>query len=290
MIYSMTGYAANQVQINSATIQLEIKSVNHRFLDITIKSAEEFKPLENQLRTLIAQYINRGKIDIKLFLKDNQSQNNILELNHTLLQKYLSLITQIEEYGINQAPLTVPQILAIPGILSQTQFAADEIQEPLLAEFALLLTKFVKTQSIEGDKLQQLLDSRLKQITEIVVQIKPLLGKVTSEYQMKLKQRLAEFIHESEINDARLQQEFAFFCQKMDVSEEIDRLQAHVNEFNALLNKGGQIGKRLDFICQEMHREANTFGSKSVAIETTQKAVDLKVLIEQIREQVQNIM
>ena len=107
---------------------------------------------------------------------------------------------------------------------------------------------------------------------------------------MKLKQRLAEFIHESEINDARLQQEFAFFCQKMDVSEEIDRLQAHVNEFNALLNKGGQIGKRLDFICQEMHREANTFGSKSVAIETTQKAVDLKVLIEQIREQVQNIM
>ena len=290
MIYSMTGYAANQGQKNSATIQLEIKSVNHRFLDITIKSAEEFKPLENQLRTLIAQYINRGKIDIKLFLKDNQSQNNTLELNHTLLQKYLSLITQIEEYGINQAPLTAPQILAIPGILSQAQFAADEIQEPLLAEFAALLTNFVQTQSIEGDKLQQLLDSRLKQITEIVVQIKPLLGKVTSEYQIKLKQRLAEFIHESEINDARLQQEFAFFCQKMDVSEEIDRLQAHVNEFNALLNKGGQIGKRLDFICQEMHREANTFGSKSVAIETTQKAVDLKVLIEQIREQVQNIM
>ncbi len=290
MIYSMTGYAANQIQINSATIQLEIKSVNHRFLDITIKSAEEFKSLENQLRTLIAQYINRGKIDIKLFLKDNQSQNNTLELNHNLLQKYLNLITQIEGYGINQAPLTVPQILAIPGILSQAQFETDEIQEPLLAEFAALLTKFVQTQSIEGDKLQQLLSSRLKQITEIVAQIKPLLGKVTAEYQTKLKQRLAEFIHESEINDARLQQEFAFFCQKMDVSEEIDRLQAHVNEFNALLNKGGQIGKRLDFICQEMHREANTFGSKSVAIETTQKAVDLKVLIEQIREQVQNIM
>ncbi|RTL13253.1 MAG: YicC family protein [Neisseriaceae bacterium] len=290
MIYSMTGYAANQIQINSATIQLEIKSVNHRFLDITIKSAEEFKSLENQLRTLMAQYINRGKIDIKLFLKDNQSQNNTLELNHELLQKYLNLMTQIEKYGISQAPLTIPQILSIPGILSQTQFTTDEIQEPLLTEFSVLLSKFVQTQSIEGEKLQQLLSSRLTQIAEVVTQIKPLLGKVTAEYQTKLKQRLAEFMRESEINDARLQQELAFFCQKMDVSEELDRLQAHVNEFNALLNKGGQIGKRLDFICQEMHREANTFGSKSVAIETTQKAVDLKVLIEQIREQVQNIM
>ena len=290
MIYSMTGYAANQIQINSATIQLEIKSVNHRFLDITIKSAEEFKPLENQLRTLIAQYINRGKIDIKLFLKENQNHNNTLELNHALLQKYLNLITQIEAYGVNQASLTTSQILALPGILTQAQFETDEIQEPLLAEFSALLTKFVQTQSIEGDKLQQLLSSRLEQISEIVTQIKPMLGKVTSEYQAKLRQRLAEFIQESEINDARLQQEFAFFCQKMDVSEEVDRLQAHVNEFNALLKKGGQIGKRLDFICQEMHREANTFGSKSVAIETTQKAVDLKVLIEQIREQVQNIM
>lgn len=290
MIYSMTGYAANQIQINSATIQLEIKSVNHRFLDITIKSAEEFKSLENQLRTLMAQYINRGKIDIKLFLKDNQSQNNTLELNHELLQKYLNLMTQIEKYGISQAPLTIPQILSIPGILSQTQFTTDEIQEPLLTEFSVLLSKFVQTQSIEGEKLQQLLSSRLTQIAEIVTQIKPLLSKITAEYQTKLKQRLAEFMRESEINDARLQQELAFFCQKMDVSEELDRLQAHVNEFNALLNKGGQIGKRLDFICQEMHREANTFGSKSVAIETTQKAVDLKVLIEQIREQVQNIM
>jgi uncharacterized protein (TIGR00255 family) len=290
MIYSMTGYAANPIQINSATIQLEIKSVNHRFLDITIKSAEEFKPLENQLRTLISQHISRGKIDIKLFLKENHNHNSTLELNHELLKKYLNLVTQIEEYGISQAPLTIPQILAIPGILSQAQFEADEIQEPLLAEFAVLLTKFVQTQSIEGDKLQQLLSSRLEQIAEIVTQIKPILNNIITEYQAKLKQRLAEFMQESEVNDARLQQELAFFCQKMDVSEEIDRLQAHVNEFNALLQKGGQIGKRLDFICQEMHREANTFGSKSVAIETTQKAVDLKVLIEQIREQVQNIM
>ncbi|MBX9597839.1 MAG: YicC family protein [Burkholderiales bacterium] len=290
MIYSMTGYAANPIQINSATIQLEIKSVNHRFLDITIKSAEEFKPLENQLRTLISQHISRGKIDIKLFLKENHNHNSTLKLNHELLKKYLSLVTQIEEYGISQAPLTIPQILAIPGILSQAQFEADEIQEPLLAEFAVLLTKFVQTQSIEGDKLQQLLSSRLEQIAEIVTQIKPILNNIITEYQAKLKQRLAEFMQESEVNDARLQQELAFFCQKMDVSEEIDRLQAHVNEFNALLQKGGQIGKRLDFICQEMHREANTFGSKSVAIETTQKAVDLKVLIEQIREQVQNIM
>lgn len=290
MIYSMTGYAAKPIQINSSLIQLEIKSVNHRFLDITIKSAEEFKPLENVMRNLISQHISRGKIDIKCFFKDNKELNQELHLNQELLTQYLALITQINNLNNSPAPISATQIIAMPGIIKQQNLNLEEIQEPILHGFTDLLQEFKLTQSSEGDKLSEILTTRLTQIQEIILNIHPLLTQITHDYREKLKLRLSEVLGESEINDSRLQQEFAFFCQKMDVNEEIDRLGAHVSEFKQLLTKGGAVGKRLDFICQEMHREANTFGSKSVSIETTQKAVDLKVLIEQIREQIQNIM
>lgn len=290
MIYSMTGYAAKPIQINSSLIQLEIKSVNHRFLDITIKSADEFKPLENLMRNLISQHISRGKIDIKCFFKDNKELKQELHLNQELLTQYLALITQINDLNDSPAPISATQIIAMPGIIKQQNLNLEEIQEPILQGFSDLLQEFKLTQSSEGDKLVDILTTRLTQIQEIILNIHPLLAQITHDYREKLKLRLSEVLGESEINDGRLQQEFAFFCQKMDVNEEIDRLGAHVSEFKQLLTKGGAVGKRLDFICQEMHREANTFGSKSVSIETTQKAVDLKVLIEQIREQIQNIM
>lgn len=290
MIYSMTGYAAKPIQINSSLIQLELKSVNHRFLDITIKSAEEFKPLETTLRNLISQEITRGKIDIKCFFKDNKSLDQELHLNQAMLTQYLSLIKQVNQLNDNPAPISATQIIAMPGIIKQQDLSLDDIQEDILTGFRELITAFKVTQANEGEKIFEMLSSRLSQITEIIEQVKPILIKVTADYREKLKLRLSEVLGETEISDTRLQQEFAFFCQKMDVNEEIDRLGAHVTEFTMLLIKGGAIGKRLDFICQEMHREANTFGSKSVSIETTQKAVDLKVLIEQIREQIQNIM
>ncbi len=290
MIYSMTGYAAKPIQINSSLIQLEIKSVNHRFLDITIKSADEFKPLENLMRNLISSQISRGKIDIKCFFKDNKELNQELHLNQELLKEYLALINQINQLNEFPAPVSAAQIIAMPGIIKQQNLNLEEIQEPILQGFTDLLQEFKLTQESEGNKLLDILTARLTQIQEIIFNIHPLLAQITHDYREKLKLRLSEVLGESEINDSRLQQEFAFFCQKMDVNEEIDRLGAHVSEFKQLLNKGGAIGKRLDFICQEMHREANTFGSKSVSIETTQKAVDLKVLIEQIREQIQNIM
>lgn len=290
MIYSMTGYAAKPIQINSSLIQLEIKSVNHRFLDITIKSADEFKPLENLMRNLISSQISRGKIDIKCFFKDNKELNQELHLNQELLKEYLALINQINQLNEFPAPVSAAQIIAMPGIIKQQNLNLEEIQEPILQGFTDLLQEFKLTQEAEGNKLLDILTARLTQIQEIIFNIQPLLAQITHDYREKLKLRLSEVLGESEINDSRLQQEFAFFCQKMDVNEEIDRLGAHVSEFKQLLTKGGAIGKRLDFICQEMHREANTFGSKSVSIETTQKAVDLKVLIEQIREQIQNIM
>ncbi len=290
MIYSMTGYAAKPIQINSALIQIELKSVNHRFLDITFKSAEEFKPLETTLRNLLTKEITRGKIDIKCFFKDNKSLDQELHLNQPLLTQYISLIKQIDVLSNAPSPISATQILSMPGVIKQHELSLDDMQEDILTGFSQLITTFKVTQATEGEKIKEMLNSRLIQISLIIQQARPLLTQVTIDYREKLKLRLSEVLGEVEISDNRLQQEFAFFCQKIDISEEIDRLEAHVAEFNKLLNKGGAIGKRLDFICQEMHREANTFGSKSVSIDTTQKAVDLKVLIEQIREQIQNIM
>ena len=290
MIYSMTGYASTPLQIKATTIQLEIKSVNHRFLDLTIKTAEEFKILENSIRTLVADQITRGKVDIKIFFKETKDETPQLIINNALLDQYLKLIAGINEKIQDSTPLSATQIMALPGILTMPHYGIDELQAPLLATFKELINDFKQTQAIEGDKLEIFLQTRLDQIAQIVMDAKPILEQIIIDYRLKLKQRLLDVLNEGEISDTRLQQEFAFFCQKIDVTEELDRLSAHVEEFTKLLKKGGQIGKRLDFICQEMHREANTFGSKSAALETTQKAVDLKVLVEQIREQVQNIM
>lgn len=290
MIYSMTGYASSNLQINSISLQLELKSVNHRFIDISIKTNDEFKALENLIRTTLSEQIVRGKIDFKCFIKDSPQQGKKLILKHDLLAQYIQMIEQINQQTQNPAPISATDILALPGIFQQPDIDIDSIQPELISAINLLIDSYKATQASEGNKLRQVIQTRLDNIQTIIDSTLPQIKLVTAEYKEKLKQRLTEALDESNISDTRLQQEFAFFCQKIDIQEELDRLGAHVKEFNKLIAKGGAIGKRLDFICQEMNREANTFGSKSIAIEITQKAVDLKVLIEQIREQVQNIM
>lgn len=290
MIYSMTGYASSNLQINSISLQLELKSVNHRFIDISIKTNDEFKALENIVRTTLSEQIARGKIDFKCFIKESPQQSKKLILKDELLNQYIQMIEQINLQTKNPAPISATEILALPGIFQQPDIDVEALQAELLSAISSLIVSYKATQASEGEKLRQVIQQRLNEIQKIIEDTVPQLKLITAEYKEKLKQRLTEALDESNLSDTRLQQEFAFFCQKIDIQEELDRLGAHVKEFNKLITKGGAIGKRLDFICQEMNREANTFGSKSIAVEITQKAVDLKVLIEQIREQVQNIM
>lgn len=286
----MTGYASRNLLINSTLLQLEIKSVNHRFADITIKTNEDFRPLENTIRNLISKTINRGKIDFKCFSKENIEEKKELQLNETIFNQYIQLLNKINAITSNPAPISATDLLALPGIFKSQDLELEEMQPIIIENIEQLLKDYQETQATEGTKLEEVIRTRLNSIGEIVTSAQPIISASIEEYKQKLQQRLIEAIGESNISDTRLQQEFTFFCQKADVYEEIDRLQAHVQEFRKLLDNGGTIGKRLDFICQEMHREANTFGSKSISITATQKSVDLKVLIEQIREQVQNIM
>lgn len=292
MIYSMTGYANKNVQLNNTTLQFEIRSVNHKFSDITIKTNDNLKSLETTIRTIISQEINRGKIDFKCFIKESQGEIQSLELNHETLEKYILILQEINKLSGNQSPISPVELLKLPGVINNNnnELEDDSIQSDIIDNIKNLLLSFKETQASEGSKIQTMIEERLIKISEIIKDAISLLETSINDYKEKLKNRLIEAIGESAISDTRLQQEFAFFCQKSDIHEEIDRLTAHIHEMQKLLNKGGYIGKRLDFICQEMNREANTFGSKSISISATQKAVDLKVLIEQIREQVQNIM
>ena len=252
MIYSMTGYASSNLQINSISLQLELKSVNHRFIDISIKTNDEFKALENVIRTTLSEQIVRGKIDFKCFIKDSPQQSKKLILKHDLLEQYIQMIEQINQQTQNPAPISATDILALPGIFQQPDIDIDAIQPELISAINLLIDSYKATQASEGNKLRQVIQTRLDDIQTIIDSTLPQIKLVTVEYKEKLKQRLTEALDESNISDTRLQQEFAFFCQKIDIQEELDRLGAHVKEFNKLIAKGGAIGKRLDFICQEI--------------------------------------
>lgn len=291
MIYSMTGYANKNLQLNGTTLQLEIRSVNHKFADVTIKTNDDLKTLEPTIRSMISQEINRGKIEFKCFTKESQTAVQLIELNKPVLEKYILIMQEINTICGNKSQISPIDLLKLPGVINNNQVLDTESLQPeLINSIKNLLLSFKETQSSEGYKIQTMIEDRLIKISEIINDATKIVESSITEYKDKLKTRLIEAIGESAISDTRLQQEYAFFCQKSDVYEEIDRLGAHVDEVQQLLKKGGYIGKRLDFICQEMNREANTFGSKSISIAATQKAVELKVLIEQIREQVQNIM
>lgn len=286
----MTGYASRVLQLESQIIQMEIRSVNHRFLDLTLKLSEEIKSFESNFRGLIAENISRGKVDLKIYIKDNKSTSVQINLNQPLLREYLKLSEEVQKLSTQNISISMHDILNFPGIVNQEANFSEEMKSLLFAELDSLIADFKDSQSSEGNKITQMLTDRTNEIFNVIKSLKPLVETATLEYKTKLTDRLRDFLQESDMNDTRLQQEFAFFCQKIDVTEEIDRLHAHTTELKNLLAKGGGIGKRLDFICQEMNREANTFGAKSISIATTKCAVELKVLIEQIREQVQNIM
>jgi len=288
MIYSMTGYANKVFQIGTTTLQVDIRSVNQRFLDLTIKCPEEFKVLEHDIREKITAIVSRGKIDLRIHYHEHDT--NKTQLNIEALKHYLSLADQIKEF-LPQAKLeNISQVITLPGILNVKTLDIESIKNDFLSEISVLTTELQASQLVEGYKLADILLDKINQIEKIVTSSLKLMPTIRQNYQDKLKQKLLDALADVVNNEQRFLQEFAYFCQKIDVDEELSRLGSHTKAFRDLLIKGGAIGKKLDFMTQEMHREANTFGAKSAALETTTHAIELKVLIEQIKEQVQNIM
>ncbi len=287
MTFSMTGFAALEQPLDSATLLLELRAVNSRYLDLHFKLDENLRSFEPAVRELISSHLSRGKVECKINLVQRAKSNQALQLDEGLMQQLAVIGAQAQQHFPQSRALSVADILRWPGVV-QTEVLG---QETLLEDIKNLLNQGLKdlnaSRAREGEKLKALVLHRLSQIEALVEQVKPLLPALSKEYQAKLEAKLQENL--KNVDPERVAQELVLFAQRIDVDEELSRLTAHISEVKRILASDAPAGKRLDFLMQELNREANTLGSKSVSIQTTQVSMELKVLIEQMREQIQNI-
>ncbi len=287
MICSMTGYAVKTRDFERGTLQFELKSVNSRYLDFHFRITEELRALEMPLRELLASRLSRGKVECRLSFNAASARAEQLEINADLLATLNSLNAQVLAAMPNAAALSVNEVLRWPGMFGEqgVDFAALGPEVMKLAREAL--EDFTATRGREGEKLAAMIVDRVNAMREIVRQVAPRIPEAQAIYVEKLRQRLEEALGNA--SDDRILQEVAVFATRIDVAEELSRLTAHLSEVERVLKQGGASGKRLDFLMQELNREANTLGSKSAITEVSQASMELKLLIEQMREQIQNL-
>lgn len=313
MIYSMTGFgAASQPLIVAgktiASINVECRSVNGRFLDLTIRSPEEARPVEGAIRELINKNLNRGKVEFRIHihreLAQNTAQEGVLQadiekrLNQNALQELAVMATIAQRHIPVAAPLNVADILRWPGVILEDSIGTTELSEAVLSSVQEALDALLQSRQTEGEALTQTILDRIDAMQAIVQKVEPIVPQASKIYQEKLTEKLTQLLDgvdqqgrtlsREEIAD-RIRQEVVLYGVKIDVDEEIARLRTHFEAVRSALRKGGPVGKRLDFLMQELQRESNTLGSKSVTQETSDASMELKLIVEQIREQVQNL-
>ena len=283
-ISSMTGAASVQYNSNELSFSITVKTVNNRFLDAYFKLSDNISHLESNFRALSAEYLKRGKIECTVSTLINSSE--LSQIDETELEKFAKSINTIKKH-IDFAQINALEILNTPGILKNGSGLNEEIEKKLNDGFKSALEKLIESRKREGEKLKISLISLLDNVESCVKKIKPMLDKIVSGQRQKLLDKIASF--DIDVDESRIEQEVVLAAQKADVQEEYDRLCAHIVEVRNILQKGGLVGKRLDIMMQELNRESNTLASKASSIELTKIAVDLKVLIEQMREQIQNL-
>jgi len=287
MIASMTGYAAVSREIPQGSLAVELRSVNNRYLDLQFKFPDELRAFETEMRDFLGAGLTRGKIDCRLTYSAYSGNARQQRLNHDLLNNLRGMNDEIKSFFPTAGDLSVAEILRWPGVLDSDQISVEELRAPCMAILQTALQELVSSRKREGEKLQNLLLERVQRMRQLVVELLPNLPAILEGFQERLLTSLqAAGLDEK---DERIRQEFTLFANRVDVDEELSRLQGHLNEFEHIVLTGGVVGKRLDFLTQELNREANTLASKSVAREVSRIAVEMKVLIEQLREQIQNI-
>ena len=287
MIHSMTGYAAVQRDLGLAILHLELKSVNSRYLDISFRIGEELRFLEMPLRELISARISRGKVECRGNLASSATVPRELAPHAGLLAQLGKLEASVRAVLPAAQPLSVAEVLRWPGVLADQSLPQATLQSECLALAETAIDEFLATRSREGVKLAQMISERVIHMRELLAEAGPLLPVALAEYQERLTSKLREAL--SSHDEERIRQEVGLYASRIDVAEEISRLTAHLGEVERVLKKGGAAGKRLDFLMQELNREANTLASKSVSSVITGIALELKLLIEQMREQIQNL-
>lgn len=287
MINSMTGYAVASRDCGNVALHLELKSVNSRFLDLHFRIPEELRQFEMPLRELLSAKVNRGKLECRVNFVINQIRATPSELNTELLSRLQHWQGQVQAVLPNARALSVSDVLRWPGMFGDetVDFASLGTEVNALAQQAL--GDFTASRQREGSKLAAMIQERVGLMREAVAQVAPKIPEAHALFQERLRQRLVEAIGSAD--EERIRQEVAVFANRIDVAEEVSRLLTHLDEVERVLKQGGNCGKRLDFLMQELNREANTLGSKSAITELSQTAMQLKLYIEQMREQVQNL-
>ncbi|MDT3308662.1 YicC/YloC family endoribonuclease [Shewanella vaxholmensis] len=286
MIQSMTAYARIEHKAQWGTASWEIRSVNQRYLETYLRLPEQFRSFEPVLRDRLRKRLSRGKVEVNLRYELADNSNNELQLNQALAKQLLGAANWLKQEA-GQGEVNLTDILRWPGVLASGEQDMDAIGADLMTAFDSAIDQFIEARGREGEAIKDMLLSRLDGVSEQIAVVREHMPTVMLYQREKLTNRLAEI--KGELDPARIEQEMVLLAQKQDVAEEMDRLEAHVAEARRILKKGGSEGRRLDFMMQEFNRESNTLASKSISSEITSAAVELKVLIEQMREQIQNI-
>ena len=290
MIKSMTGYGKANLSQKEREYEVEIKSVNHRYLDISVKMPRVLSYLEEEVKKEIASKVKRGKIDVFINFENSSTEGKEIKINTEIAKIYIDELKKLAKQENILANIEVTEISKFPDVLSIQNKQEDEtIKNELLQTVSQATEKLVQMRSVEGNKIAEDLFVRIQAIQEKVKEISSLSTGLIEEYVVKLEGRIKEILKNQEVEEARLAQEVVIYADKCSVEEEVTRLKSHISQFEKLLKADEAIGKKLDFIIQEMNRETNTIGSKANNLEITNDVIDVKTELENIREQIQNI-
>ncbi len=287
MIHSMTAFARSQIQVEAGTLCWEIRSVNHRYLDASFRLPESFRFLETSLRTSLRDIINRGKIECFLKYQDTSSNNQSMIINIGMVNALVDLSNNLSSSHQLANDISVSHVLSWPGVVQMNSIDMEELGKHAALLFKETIDQLCEVRLSEGNALRAHIEVRLNALEQEVSRSKAVVANLANQTKDKLLTRLSTI--QLQVPEARVEQEIAMILARLDVSEELDRLQTHIEEVIRTLKCDKVAGRRLDFLMQELNREANTLSSKSDSSELTQSAVEMKVLIEQMREQIQNI-
>lgn len=286
----MTGYGKANLKIEEREYQAEIKSVNHRYLDISVKMPKILSYLEEEIKKEIATQVKRGKIDVFITFENHSTQGKEIKINHEIAKIYINELKKLAKQEEILANLEVTEIMKLPDVLTiQNNQEEESIKFELLEVVNQSANKLIQMRMTEGSKIAEDLRNRMELIQEKVKEIAKLSTGLIEEYVVKLEGRIKEVLKTQEVDPNRLAQEVVIYADKCSVEEEITRLKSHISQFQKLLEEEEPIGKKLDFIIQEMNRETNTIGSKANHLEITKDVIDIKTELENVREQIQNI-
>jgi len=292
MIVSMTGFGRSKKELDSFKVIVEMKSVNHSFCEISVRMPRQFLLFEEKIKKTVQKYIQRGRVDIFITVEGEGYIKRYLQVDWDLISQYVESFQKAKELYNLDGQFTLEQFIRLPEVFSITEMddGIEELEQVILDATKEAALELQEMRQIEGVALKADISERLKMIDDCIKYLKPFSANVVEKYKERLEKKIQDFLGNAfEVDEARILTEVAIFADKADINEELTRLESHVNQFEKIINIGGSVGRKLDFLVQEMNREMNTIGSKANDVQISQKVVEMKSELEKIKEQVQNI-